>query len=416
MRILNRGIWAVLLGGFLSRAPRTELYDDRTRLLLDLPLGVLLLVDERQVIQYANGAVQRFLGYSPREVEGRPLMHLFGPSARAPLGRMIESHNPGDPVASGEFSGLRKEGIVVPFQVVVQSSWAQGAKITGLYLRDFSEREKLVQALALRGAELARSNRELEQFTYIASHDLQEPLRMVASYTQLLQQRYAAQLDDDAREFLKFAEEGATRMRELIDALLSYSRLDTRGEPFRPVSMEQVLTVALANLRQSLADAKADVTRGKMPEVNGDPVQLGQVLQNLIGNAVKFHGPNPPHVWVEATRHGPDWQFSVRDDGIGILPEYQERVFVMFQRLHSREEYPGTGIGLAVCKKVVERHGGRLWVESTGRPGEGTTFLFTIPVDRQAVPAAPVKDVSTNDSQSKVEALTMIEDRLKELV
>lgn len=239
---------------------------------------------------------------------------------------------------------------------------------------------------------------------------------MVGSYTQLLEQRYGPQLDDDAREFLRYAQEGATRMRELIDALLSYSRIDTRGQAFRRLSMDQVLTVALANLRESIAQAKAEVTRAPLPDLEGDPVQLGQVLQNLIGNAIKFHGPNPPHIWVEVERRGPDWRFSVRDDGIGILPEYQERIFVLFQRLHSREEYPGTGIGLSVCKKVVERHGGKLWVESTGRPGEGTTFLFTIPVDRKSIAPAPVREADTTDTQTKVEALSMIEERLKELV
>ncbi|MGI0155500.1 MAG: sensor histidine kinase, partial [Thermoplasmata archaeon] len=254
-------------------------------------------------------------------------------------------------------------------------------------------------------------------FSYIASHDLQEPLRMVGSYTQLLTQRYGTQLDDDGREFLRFAQEGAGRMRELIDALLAYSRIETRGQTFRRVAMSQVLTLSLANLRESISESKAELSvGGPMPEVDGDLVQLGQVLQNLIGNAIKFRGPKPPHISVAAERRGTEWQFSVRDDGIGILPEYQERIFVLFQRLHSREEYPGTGIGLCVCKKVVERHGGKLWVESSGVPGEGTTFLFTLPVDRRAVPRLPVPEPDPIASQTKAEALTMIEARLKELV
>jgi light-regulated signal transduction histidine kinase (bacteriophytochrome) len=293
----------------------------------------------------------------------------------------------------------------------------RGDKMTGIYLRDFAERERLVEALAGRAAELARSNRELEQFSYIASHDLQEPLRMVGSYTQLLEQRYGAQLDDDAREFLRYAQEGATRMRELIDALLAYSRIDTRGLAFTRVSMSQVLTMTLSNLRETIAQAKAEVTvTGPMPELEGDPIQLGQVLQNLIGNAIKFHGEKPPHIWVKSERKGGDWLFSVRDDGIGILPEYHERIFVIFQRLHSREEYAGTGIGLSVVKKVIERHGGKIWVESKGVPGEGTTFFFTLPVDRRALirPAPPPVDAET--SQTKAEALHLIEARLKELV
>jgi PAS domain S-box-containing protein len=406
--------------GLLARRPVvSSLFDDQTRLLLDLPLGVILLVDDRGIVRYANTAVERFLGYTPRDVIGRPVLELFIGQARPGLRQLIESQFPGDPTASGEFRGMRKDGSIIPLQVVVHSavvSGMEGSKVTGLYLRDFAEREKLIEALAGRAAELARSNRELEQFSYIASHDLQEPLRMVGSYTQLLEQRYAAQLDDDAREFIRYAQEGAARMRQLIDALLAYSRIDTRGEPFRPTSMGQVLALALANLRESISEAKAEVTSGPLPEVEGDPVQLSQVLQNLIGNAVKFRGSTPPHIRVTAERRGPDWRFAVHDDGIGIAPEYQERIFVIFQRLHSREEYPGTGIGLAVCKKVVERHGGKLWVESSGRPGEGATFYFTVPVDRAKAPAAPVPRVDPLVSETKAEALTMIEARLKELV
>ena len=413
-------ILPLLAAGLLARrAAPSGLFDDQTRLLLDLPLGVLILADESGVVRYANASMERFLGYRPRDVVGRPVVELFVGASRPALARLLASHLPGDPTASGEFRGLRKDGSVIPLQAVVQSAVVpgmQGSKVTGVYLRDFAEREKLIEALAGRAAELARSNRELEQFSYIASHDLQEPLRMVGSYTQLLEQRYAAQLDDDAREFIRYAQEGAARMRQLIDALLAYSRIDTRGEPFRRVAMDQVVGVALANLRESISEAKAEVTTGALPEVDGDPVQLGQVLQNLVGNAIKFRGATPPHIRIDAERRGADWRFSVHDDGIGIAPEYQERIFVIFQRLHSREEYPGTGIGLAVCKKVVERHGGRLWVESTGRPGEGSTFFFTIPVDRAQTPVAPVPKVDPLASETKAEALTMIEARLKELV
>jgi PAS domain S-box-containing protein len=408
--------------GFLNRRPAVPApgLDDQARMLLDLPLGVILLVDERQVVTFSNHAVERFLGYLPKEILGRPLTELFIASSRPGLSHIIQNHVPGDPVASGEFKGLRKDGSVIPLQVIVQSAVVagmRGDKMTGIYLRDFAERERLVEALAGRAAELARSNRELEQFSYIASHDLQEPLRMVGSYTQLLEQRYGAQLDDDAREFLRYAQEGATRMRELIDALLAYSRIDTRGLAFTRVSMSQVLTMTLSNLRETIAQAKAEVTvTGPMPELEGDPIQLGQVLQNLIGNAIKFHGEKPPHIWVKSERKGGDWLFSVRDDGIGILPEYHERIFVIFQRLHSREEYAGTGIGLSVVKKVIERHGGKIWVESKGVPGEGTTFFFTLPVDRRALirPAPPPVDAET--SQTKAEALHLIEARLKELV
>jgi PAS domain S-box-containing protein len=408
--------------GFLSRRPPVAslAIDDQTRLLLELPVGVMLLLDERQVVTFSNHRLERFLGYEPKEVVGRPLAELFVATSRSGLARLIADHTPGDPEASGEFRGLRKNGSVIPLQVVVQSAvvaGARGEKMTGVYLRDFAERGKLVDALANRAAELARSNRELEQFSYIASHDLQEPLRMVGSYTQLLEQRYADRLDDDAREFLRYAQEGAGRMRELIDALLAYSRIDTRGQAFRKLAMGEVLQATLANLRESIAQAKGEVTvTTPMPEVEGDPVQLGQVLQNLIGNAIKFHGEKPPHLWVSAQRKGADWLFAVRDDGIGIAPEYHERIFVIFQRLHSREEYSGTGIGLAVVKKVVERHGGKIWVESKGVPGEGSTFFFTLPAERKTVPHPTPAVSDPLLSESKAEALTLIESRLKELV
>ncbi len=401
------------------RTAPLEPFDDRARMLLDMPVGVLLLLDDRGRVLYTNSAIERFLGYAPRETVGRPLADLFEPASQASLGRLLAAQFPGDPVASGEFRGRRKDGSLTPLQVVVQSAVVEsmtGEKVMGVYLRDFSERGRLVDELASRGAALARSNRELEQFAYIASHDLQEPLRMVGSYTQLLEQRYGPQLDDDAREFLRYAREGATRMRELIDALLSYSRIDTRAQPFRPVALDHVLDLALQNLRESIAQAHATVHRTPLPELDGDALQLGQVLQNLVGNALKFRRGAPVEVWISAQRDGPDWRISVRDNGIGIPPEYQQRIFILFQRLHTREEYPGTGIGLSVCKKVVERHGGRIWVESTGRPGEGTTFAFTLPAERAPAPEVVHPEPTPGERQVRVEAMSLIEERLKELV
>ncbi len=419
VRATLRSVGVIAAAGLLFRRspPPEEGVGETARMLLDLPVGVLMLLDEDQRIQYANARIERFLGYAPAEVEGRELVELFEPGDRSRIMTLLQEHLPGDKTVSGEFRGRRKDGTMVPMQVVAQSavvSGMRGSKVSGVYLRDFAERERLVEALASRAAQLARSNRELEQFSYIASHDLQEPLRMVGSYTQLLEQRYGPQLDDDAREFLRYAREGATRMRELIDALLSYSRIDTRAEPFQRVAADDVLNVAVSNLRGALVQSGAILHRTPLPIVEVDRIQLGQVFQNLIGNAVKFHGPKPPQIWIGAERRGAEWLFTVRDDGIGIPPEYQERIFIIFQRLHTREEYPGTGIGLAVCKKVVERHGGKLWVESSGVPGEGTTFLFTLPVERIPVPVAPPEEAGVK--QSKVEAMSLIEERLKQLV
>jgi DNA-binding LacI/PurR family transcriptional regulator/signal transduction histidine kinase len=240
----------------------------------------------------------------------------------------------------------------------------------------------LVQRVQEHAAGLARSNAELEQFAYVASHDLQEPLRMVRSYLQLIERRYKGQLDEDADEFIAFAVDGADRMRMLISDLLAYSRVGTRGKPFVPADCASVLEKALANLQLTIEETEADITHDDLPTLPVDDVQITQLFQNLIGNATKFRKQGiRPKIHVGAQQSGAEWLFSVRDNGIGIDSQHFERIFEIFQRLHSREEYEGTGIGLAVCKKIVERHGGRIWVES--EPGKGSTFRFTIP-DRGA--------------------------------
>ena len=237
--------------------------------------------------------------------------------------------------------------------------------------------EKVNSVLTVQAAELARSNTELEQFAYIASHDLQEPLRMVASYVQLLARRYKGKLEAEADEFIGFAVDGAKRMQDLINALLAYSRIGTKGKEFAPTDCEAVLAIALKNLQIAIEDSRAIITHHALPTVMADAIQLGQLFQNLIGNAIKFRGDRRPAVHISVERNGKEWCFSFRDDGIGIDPQYAERIFVIFQRLHSKEEYPGTGIGLALCKKIAERHGGRIWVESEA--GKGSTFRFTMP-------------------------------------
>ena len=230
--------------------------------------------------------------------------------------------------------------------------------------------------------ELARSNADLEQFAYVASHDLQEPLRMVSSFLQLLHTRYETQLDENARSYIDFSVDGAKRMTHLIQDLLAYSRVERKGNKLRPTDAGAALDGALANLRGSIQESCATIIRDDLPTVVADPTQLMQLFQNLIGNAIKFRVEGRPcQVHVGAKKDAGQWLFSVRDNGIGIPPEQSERVFVIFQRLHGRKEYPGTGIGLAICKKIVERHGGKIWVEST--PGSGAAFHFTIS-DRQA--------------------------------
>ncbi|MBN1813034.1 MAG: GAF domain-containing protein [Anaerolineae bacterium] len=239
-------------------------------------------------------------------------------------------------------------------------------------------RARAEKRLALYAEELERSNRELEHFAYVASHDLQEPLRMVKSYLQLLERRYTGKLDQDADDFITCAVDGAARMHMLINDLLTYSRVSTRAKPFEPTDCSAILNHALSNLRVAIEESKATITFDDLPIVGADATQLTQVYQNLISNAIKFHKKDiPPCIHVSAERQEDEWRFSVRDNGIGIAPEHTERIFLIFQRLHTREEYPGTGIGLAVCKKIIERHGGRIWIES--EPEEGSTFYFTIP-------------------------------------
>lgn len=242
---------------------------------------------------------------------------------------------------------------------------------------DITERKSMEAALVQRAEALERSNKELEQFAYVASHDLQEPLRMIASYVELLAQRYQGKLDEKADKFIHYIVDGATRMQTLINDLLMFSRVATRGNPFTLTSAETSLADVLTNLKKAIADKEASVTHDPLPDVMVDSTQFEQVLQNLIANALKFC-EQKPQVHLGAVRQGDEWLFSVRDNGIGIAKEHMSRLFVIFQRLHTRSEYVGTGIGLAVCKKVVERHGGRIWIES--QPGQGSTFFFTIPI------------------------------------
>ncbi|MCX7670098.1 MAG: ATP-binding protein, partial [Anaerolineae bacterium] len=279
----------------------------------------------------------------------------------------------------------RKDGeIIWTEQCNVPVFDAQGklVAIEGI-ARDITGRKRAEAALRATLAELQRSNTDLEQFAHVVSHDLQEPLRMVIGFLELLAERYQGRLDRDAEEFIGFAVDGARRMQNLIHALLEYARVSTRGQELRPVDANQVLAEAFWNLGLAIAEAGARVTHDPLPTVLADPMQLMQLFQNLIGNALKFRRAEPPVVHISARpatcaeTGAAMWEFQVRDNGIGIAPENIGRIFGLFERLHTRQKYPGEGIGLAVCKKIVERHGGRIWVESV--PEEGSTFHFTLP-------------------------------------
>jgi len=260
--------------------------------------------------------------------------------------------------------------------------------IVGLLAKNLKEDRDHQSALAVRNAqlyeetkrqaaELSRSNTELEQFAYVASHDLQEPLRMVAGYSQLLAKRYGDSLDQKAKEYIGFAVDGAKRMQGLIEGLLTYSRVGSRGKAFAWTNCEVVLEKTLTVLQMAIQECGATVSHDPLPTVMGDEFQLGQLFQNLLGNAIKYRNSEAPQVHISCKQETKQWTFAVKDNGIGIEPQYRERIFQIFQRVHTRQEFEGSGIGLAICKKIIERHGGEIWVES--EPGKGATFYFTIP-------------------------------------
>lgn len=343
--------------------------------------NAIVLADNTEEILLWNKGAEKMFGYREEEALGRPLTLLMPERYRtahlAGVARLLSTGQSKIIGQTVELNGLRKDGREFPVELSLASWTADKRIFFSAIISDITDRKRAEQAVESHAQELIRSNAELEQFAYVASHDLQEPLRMISSYTQLLARRYKGRLDADADEFIAFAVDGATRMQELIRNLLEYSRVGTKGEKMRPTDCGNLLGRVLAGLRVAIEQNKATVTRGSLPTVMADDTQLSQVLQNLIGNAIKFHGQDPPNIHVAAELRGPEWVFSIRDNGIGFDPKHASRVFALFQRLHSRKEYPGTGIGLAICKKIVERHGGRIWAESM--PGTGTTFFFTLP-------------------------------------
>jgi signal transduction histidine kinase/CHASE3 domain sensor protein len=344
---------------------------------LDVPEIPQTVDDLAPVVVGAQGETPLTPALSQRE------QGLGGEVTSSPIQRVltrgIVEEGAGELVRPGDGERLPIEYACAPIQ--------SGGAVTGAVLtfRDVTERRAAQQELEERARELARSNADLEQFAYVASHDLQEPLRAVVSYLQLLERRYSGQLDERAEKYIGYAVDGGRRMQTLISDLLTYSRVGRRDIAMAPVEMDAILDRALASLQVAIEESGADIVRRPLPTVLADATQMTQLLQNLVGNAIKFRGEAPPRIEVSAElrdgagvagQHGA-WLFSVRDNGIGIAPEYRERVFVLFQRLHGRDEYSGTGIGLAVCKRIVERHGGTLWMDDT--PGGGSTFWFTIP-------------------------------------
>jgi PAS domain S-box-containing protein len=355
--------------------------EGRYRGLLEAAPDAMVVVNRRGEIVLLNVQAEKQFGYRRDELVGQKMKNII-PEGFAE--RLISDglRSPEDALAQQigtgiELYGQRKDGSEFPIELMLSPlESAEGILVTAA-IRDISVRKTAETHLLNKVEELKRSNEELGQFAYIASHDLQEPLRMVASYTQLLSRRYKGKLDSEADEFIAFAVDGANRMQRLIQDLLAYSRIGTKGTDLLDYSSEEALQQALINLRATIADSGAQVTHDPLPNVLADEMQLIQLFQNLVANAIKYQGPGIPHIHVSAARNvEKKWIFSVKDNGLGIDSQYFEKIFGMFQRLHKREEFAGTGIGLAICKKIVERHGGAISVES--QPGQGSTFRFTL--------------------------------------
>ena len=332
------------------------------------------------IISWNKGA-QTIFGYTEEEALGKSLIMIIPERYRDAHKKGLERVNStGEKRIIGktvEMVGMRKDGSEFPLDLSL-STWKIGTRrlYSGI-LRDVTGRKQADEKLKQTLAELERSNKDLEQFAYAASHDLQEPLRTVSNFSQLLAKRYKGELDAKADQFIGFIVDGTTRMQEMIDNLLAYSRVSTRAKPFEPTDFKTVFDQALANVKIAIEESGAIVTHDPLPTVMADASQMVQLFQNLLSNAIKFR-KEKPRITVSAAQRGNEWLFSVEDNGIGITPEFMENIFKMFQREHPSAEYPGTGVGLAICKKIVERHGGRIWVES--QAGKGSTFYFTIPV------------------------------------
>jgi len=355
--------------------------DEKMRVTFDSISDAVAVIDLEGHFAQVNEAAARMTGFTKEELVGRNVLEtMIAEKDRDKIVMdMAQTMEEGDAMGIRSYTLVTKDGREFESEfstAVLRDSSGNIINFVGV-ARDVTERRQAEEERERLIREVERSNAELEQFANIISHDLQEPLRMVASYTQLLEKRYKGSLDADADEFIGYAVDGASRMQNLIQGLLSYSRVGTRGKPFEPTECESVLKQTLDNLKVAIDESGAGVTHDPLPRVMADETQLIQLFQNLLANAIKFRGEEQPRIHVSAKENSNECLFSVSDNGIGINSDYFDRIFVIFQRLHGREEYPGTGIGLSVCKRIVERHGGRIWVES--QPGEGTTFHFTIP-------------------------------------
>jgi PAS domain S-box-containing protein len=330
------------------------------------------------IISTWNGGAERIFGYSTAETVGRHISLLIPPDRLHEETEIQAKLARGERIDHFETVRVTKSGQLVNISLTVSPIKNSAGKIVGAskIVRDITEKKNIEQSLLRQSEELARSNTELERFAYVASHDLQEPLRTVKSFAQLLATEIGTNISQTSAEYLRYISDGAQRMQTLIADLLAYSRVNSHGSVRVRVNCAELLQSVLINLRGTVQETHAEVTADSLPTVMGDATQLGQLFQNLISNAIKFQSKRAPRIHVSARKATDEWVFSIADNGIGIEKRYFDRIFLIFQRLHTVEEYSGTGIGLAICKKIVERHGGRIWVDSV--PGEGSVFYFSI--------------------------------------
>jgi PAS domain S-box-containing protein len=370
-----------LLRRQLESAAALEASEARYRRLHQTMRDAFVQMDMTGRIVDANDAFQQMLGHEKKALLSMKEADLTPPRWRASIAKIVsEQVLPLGRSEVFEKEYLRADGSRFPAELRTFLITDDSGNPIGMWsiVRDVTQRKQAEMEREAAIKALKRSNEDLKQFAYVASHDLQEPLRMVASYTQLLAERYEDQLDQKAHKFIHYAVDGAQRMQILIRDLLAFSRVETRAQAFKPLDSHHVLCGAMANLKTLINETGALVTSGDLPIVQADESQLTQLFQNLISNGIKFRQPSTtPSIHISAQRVENRWRLAVQDNGIGIDSKYKERVFVIFQRLHTRDEYPGTGIGLAICKRIVHRHGGRIWFESS--PGKGTTFYFTLP-------------------------------------
>jgi PAS domain S-box-containing protein len=384
----------------------------RIDVILDTVVDAIITIDEQGIVKSLNHAAERLFGYPAVDLVGNNINLLMPSPYREEHNSYFQIYRKSgisQIVGIGrEVTAQRADGTTFPAELTVSEVWVGSRRLFTAIVHDISDLKRTLRQLAVSHRELAqrarqieqfnfelsRSNEELKQFAYVASHDLQEPLRKVVAFCQLLDSEYNDRLDENARNYIRFAVDGAHRMKALVTDLLGYSLIQTQGKQLEPTGANEVCDEAIENLSLTIQDAGAHVIRRSLPTVHADSAQLIRLFQNLIANAIKYRSDEPPRVEITAEERSQEWLFRVSDNGMGIDPKYHERIFVIFQRLHSREEYGGTGIGLAVCQRIVERAGGRIWVESS--VSAGSTFCFTVPKSHHSIKKGP----SNNDDST----------------